>query len=101
MNNKNHIYLLHLLSSINYHKQNTLSQKGKSDIETLGYESSVALWFEQLYECVQEHPPEYFVNAINVYEINQKIEKIEYDYFPQLKDTTNVKNAIINLSKNI
>ena len=44
-------------------------------------------------------PPEYYVEAINVYETNQNIEKIEYDYFPITQEDTRINKATINLAK--
>lgn len=99
MNNQNNSYLIHLLSSISYHRRNTLDQKGKSDIETPEYDDSVNLWFEALVDLISETPPEYYVAAINVYESNQHIEKIEYDYFEAIQNESALINATINLVK--
>ena len=90
---------MHLLNSIKYHKQNTLNQKGKSDIEPICYDENVELWFNQLYEIVKEYSPVYYVSAINVYELNHRIVKIEYDYYSKLTERKELGNAIINLTK--
>ena len=99
MNEQYNSYLIHLLSSISYHKKNTLDQKGKSDIETFEYDDSVNLWFGTLIDLINEYPPEYYVAAINVYELNQNIEKIEYDYFDTVQDENTLIKATINLAK--
>ncbi len=102
MSNKNIdlLYLNHLLESIEFHKENTLRQKGSSDIEPPNYDDDVDRWFKQLQRFVTLKPPIYYVDAINVYENAAKtIERIEYDYYSSADYKQKIEKTTINLVK--
>ena len=81
-------FLFHLLISISWQKQNTLSQKGKSDIEPPDYVERVERWYGQITDLVLTNPPQYYVDSLVVKEDDmENAVTISYQYFDEpIKD---------------
>ena len=88
------LYLYHLLSSMQWQKQNALNQKGKSDIDPPDYDSHVETWFEQITDRILKKPPEYYVEALEVYNKCDDVADIQYVYFS--RQETVKRNTAIN-----
>ena len=73
------------------HKQNSINQIGKSDIEPPDYRERIEKWYADLNIQIQLKQPLRYVRSINVFEKAGKIVDIEYNYFQpdeQIYDTT-------------
>ncbi len=92
------LYLYHLLSSMQWQKQNALNQKGKSDIEPPDYDSRVETWFNQIIDRILKEPPEYYVEALETYDNEfDDIVDIQYVYFS--RQETVKRNTAISISR--
>lgn len=91
----NEKYLYHLLISISWQKQNTLSQKGKSDIEPPNYDERVERWYGQITDLVMNNPPQYYVDSLVVNEDDKENAiSISYQYYDQpIKDIKKLGNS--------
>ena len=94
-------YLYHLLISMAWQKQNTLSQKGKSDIELPNYDERVEKWFCQVYDLIIDHPPQFYVNAIFVHEDeHENAVSIFYRYYDRESNIEHrLWNTVINVCR--
>lgn len=88
-------FLYHLLISISWQKQNTLSQKGKSDIEPPDYVERIEKWYNQITDLVLNNPPHYYVDSLEVKEDDlENAVSISYQYFDQpIEDIKKLGNS--------
>lgn len=88
-------FLYHLLISISWQKQNTLSQKGKSDIEPPDYVERIEKWYDQITDLVLNNPPQYYVDSLVVKEDDmENAVSISYQYFDQsINDIKKIGNS--------
>ena len=79
MSNKKYLECLYV--NLYQHKQSVLRQKGKCDIEPADYNERVDMWYDQIFEYVENDPPIEYVKAISVYQDSeQNIKEIHYAY---------------------
>lgn len=95
---KKELYLYHLLASMGWQRQNALNQMGKTDIEPENHEEIFEKWYNQLIDLILEKNPEYFVDAVEVYENDDNIIDIDYCYHSEkIVNELQLKNAVINI----
>ena len=99
MNNER--FLFHLLASMSWQRKNALDQEGKTDLEPDNYRERIDRWYSQIIDLINDNPPCYYVEAIEMREDEyENVKSIIYDYYVE-RDNIEVKlkNTVINTTK--
>ncbi len=99
MNNER--FLFHLLASMSWQRKNALDQEGKTDLEPDNYRERIDRWYSQIIDLINDNPPSYYVEAIDVLEDAQEnIIDVTYDYYDERDDVEiMLKNSAICITK--
>ncbi len=99
MNNER--FLFHLLASMSWQRKNALDQEGKTDLEPDDYRERIDKWYSQIVDLINDNPPSYYVEAIDIHEDTQEnVIGVTYDYYDERDDIEIVlKNTAISITK--
>lgn len=74
-------YYAHLHQSIEWEKENSLRQVGRSDIEPPNPIAVIEAWTGELFAQIEQKPPEYYVERLRVLRRGREVLGIAYDYW--------------------
>lgn len=72
-------YCKHAVDSLIVKKNNSIKQKGKSDIESELYVDNTIVWFNKLIDLINENIPKYYIREMRI-EIDDTREVLNYEY---------------------
>lgn len=94
-------YYAHLYNSLLHNKHNSLVQKAQlgewiSNIEGYDYETSIELWYSQLFDIIESMLPEFYVKTLIVYENDLgTVKSISYTYHDKSVNVQDIANTSI------
>lgn len=84
MNTK--LYTEHLIQNLNRHKENTIRQQGKCDLETTNYLEKTENLYQTIIGYINQSPPAYYVKSLDII-LDEKnlISGIKYVYCKEIE----------------